>query len=78
MGTPAEEVIAWTQTHWTSNADAVVEQENGILIFVEPYERSEPFVDFLDYVQQEGEHSLSHERPRLVKYAQTREYVPVA
>ncbi|KAK3711966.1 hypothetical protein LTR37_009278 [Vermiconidia calcicola] len=53
------------------NADAVVEQENGILIFVEPYERSEPFVDFLDYVQQEGEHSLSHERPRLVKYAQT-------
>ena len=54
-----------------SNADAVVEQEDGRLLFVEPYEHSEPFVEFLEYIQQDARQPVQ-EQSRAVKYAQTR------
>ena len=53
------------ESNMCSNADAVVEQQNGLLLFVEPYERHEPFVEFLDYIQADS-------RRTNVKYAQTR------
>lgn len=56
----------------SSNADAVVEQQGGILLFVEPYEVSEPFDIFLDYVQHESNANGNSDEGN-VKYAQTRE-----
>lgn len=56
-----------------SNADAVVEQRNGLLLFVEPFEKHEPFVEFLDYIQANPRPSSSDARRENVKYAQTRE-----
>ncbi|KXS93861.1 hypothetical protein AC578_3413 [Pseudocercospora eumusae] len=56
------------------NADAIVEDEHGGLMYVEPYETSEPFEDFLKYVQEDTsllQNSRSHIPPRTVKYAQT-------
>ena len=56
----------------SGNADAVLEQESGSLVFVEPYEQSEQFSAFLDYVQNDmGQPSLSNCLNN-VKYAQTR------
>lgn len=55
-----------------SNADSVVEREDGTLLFMEPYEMSELFEHFLDYVRADSQFdSKSSERP--VRYAQTRE-----
>ena len=56
------------------NADAVVQQENGLLLFVEPWETLEPFSEFLDYIQQDSRSSEGYNAPRNVKYAQTRTY----
>ncbi|KAF7194055.1 Bifunctional peptidase and (3S)-lysyl hydroxylase Jmjd7 [Pseudocercospora fuligena] len=56
------------------NADAIVKDEHGGLIYVEPYERSEPFEEFLKYVQEDTsllQRSRSDIPPRTVKYAQT-------
>lgn len=50
-----------------------MEDEHGRLIFVEPYERSETFDEFLDYVQEDSTFSKSDLAGRNVKYAQTRE-----
>ncbi|EME47551.1 hypothetical protein DOTSEDRAFT_69487 [Dothistroma septosporum NZE10] len=47
------------------NADAVVEDERGRLLFVEPHEIHEPFCDLLKYVQDD-----SKQHKPLVKYAQ--------
>lgn len=52
------------------NADAVVEQADGTLMFAEPHEAEEDFGAFLDYVQEDATHSSS----RNVKYAQPREF----
>lgn len=50
-----------------SNADAVLEQEDGSTIFVKPLEETETFSDFLLYVQnQERSGTNGH-----IKYAQT-------
>ena len=54
------------------NADAVVEFENGSLFFVEPYETSENFQDFLDYIQEDLKAANNGKHKRIVKYAQTR------
>ncbi|CAK4034396.1 Hypothetical predicted protein [Lecanosticta acicola] len=47
------------------NADAVVQDEGGRLLFAEPYEVQEPFGDFLDYIQ-----NGASEEQEAVKYAQ--------
>lgn len=59
-----------------SNADAVVEQENGKSIFVEPHEVQEDFNEFFSYVQEDSE-NISTQSRRNVKYAQTRRSSPV-
>lgn len=64
------------QTHEVRNADAVVEQSGDSLCFVEPYEVSEPFTAFLDYVQQDSNTAPKSYQSRNVKYAQTRKFVP--
>jgi hypothetical protein len=61
------------KTHADSNADAVVEAPNGQLCFVEPYEISESFSAFLDYVEQDSKCEPTDSVSRCVKYAQTRE-----
>ena len=58
--------------HRNRNADAVVEQETGLLLFVEPYGKSEPFTEFLDYIQEDSRSFASVNEKRSVKYAQTR------
>ena len=55
-----------------SNADAVVEQEDGTLLFVEPHQVQERFVDFLEYVRNDSSERTSAEGLKNVKYAQTR------
>lgn len=47
----------------------MVEREDGSLVFVEPYETSEDFGDFLEYVRKDSR--TGADKP--VKYAQTRE-----
>jgi hypothetical protein len=60
-----------------SNADGVVELDNGSLLFVEPHQTKENFVDFLHYVQQDSAASVpSPPEIRNVKYAQTRTSLP--
>lgn len=54
------------------NADAVVTNADGTLLFAEPYETEEDFGAFLDYVQENASNSAE----RHVKYAQPREYLP--
>lgn len=54
-----------------SNADAVVEQQDGTVVFVEPYERDEVFGDFLRYIRADRL-SKTQEGQRAVKCAQTR------
>ncbi|KAM0722345.1 hypothetical protein Q7P37_001786 [Cladosporium fusiforme] len=54
------------------NADGVVEREDGKLLFVEPHQTQENFVDFMHYVQKDS--SLPLPSPpdiRNAKYAQT-------
>lgn len=73
LGKEAREdaALGRTDVDDVSNADAVVEQGDGTLVFVEPYETSETFGNFLDYVQKDSGNSKYHgETP--VKYAQTR------
>ncbi|EME86261.1 uncharacterized protein MYCFIDRAFT_88328 [Pseudocercospora fijiensis CIRAD86] len=57
------------------NADAIVEDELGGLMYVEPYETSEAFEDFLKYVQEDTSllQTGRSDTPaaRTVKYAQT-------
>jgi len=53
-----------------SNADAVVEQEDGSMIFVEPHETVEPFERFLHDLQESSK--TAGLDGRNVKYAQTR------
>lgn len=48
-----------------------MKREDGSLIFVEPYETSEAFGDFLEYVRADSDTPAS-EHENLVKYAQTR------
>ena len=56
-----------------SNADGVVELDNSSLLFVEPHQTKENFVDFLKYVQQDSAAPIpSPPEIRNVKYAQTR------
>ena len=50
-----------------------MEQDNGLVLFVEPYERLEPFTKFLDYIQKDSNSSPSDKNKMNVKYAQTRE-----
>ncbi|KAF2165241.1 hypothetical protein M409DRAFT_56113 [Zasmidium cellare ATCC 36951] len=52
------------------NADAVVADEAGRLLFVEPYEVNEPFETFLSVVQEDSR-SQDRSRGRNVRYAQT-------
>ncbi|KAK5167737.1 uncharacterized protein LTR77_007436 [Saxophila tyrrhenica] len=54
------------------NADAVVEDENGQPLFVQPHETPEPFNEFLDYVHQDTQCPPEQQNGRNVKYAQTR------
>ena len=61
------------KAHARSNADAVVQQGDGTLLFVEPYEQHERFTEFLDYIQEDSNLSSGNQRKRVVKYAQTRE-----
>lgn len=57
----------------SSNADGVVEREDGTLLFVEPYQTQENFVDFMHYVQKDSSFPPpSPPQIRNVKYAQTR------
>lgn len=57
----------------TSNADGVVELDDGSLLFVEPHQTKENFVDFLQYVQEDSASRIpSPPEIRNVKYAQTR------
>ncbi|KAK6409469.1 hypothetical protein LTR95_018312, partial [Oleoguttula sp. CCFEE 5521] len=53
------------------NADAIVEQEDGRLLFVEPYETEEPFGEFLEYVQEDSTFAEEVMHSHNVKYAQT-------
>ncbi|OQO10224.1 hypothetical protein B0A48_04581 [Cryoendolithus antarcticus] len=53
------------------NADAIVEQEEGRLLFVEPHETDESFDDFLTYVQEDSALPQDRAQSRNVKYAQT-------
>ncbi|OQO14552.1 hypothetical protein B0A48_01431 [Cryoendolithus antarcticus] len=53
------------------NADAIVEQNEGSLLFVEPHETDEPFEDFLGYVQEDSTFPEDRLQDRHVKYAQT-------
>ena len=56
-----------------SNADGVVEQEDGSLLFVEPHQTKENFVEFMRYVQKDSESPVpAAGETRNVKYAQTR------
>lgn len=57
------------------NADAVVEANDDQLFFVEPYEISESFSSFLDYVRKDSKATSDERQKRVVKYAQTREYI---
>lgn len=54
-----------------SNADAVVADGHGRLLFVEPYEVIEPFDAFLSYVQNDIS-TREGARTGNVRYAQTR------
>lgn len=56
------------------NADGLVEDESGNLMLVEPYEKSEDFTTFLDYIQAEAGTSEQERKGRNVKYCQTRVY----
>ncbi|KAM0700748.1 hypothetical protein Q7P35_012469 [Cladosporium inversicolor] len=54
------------------NADGIVEQDNGSLLFVEPHQTQENFVDFMRYVQEDCALPVpSPPEVRNVKYAQT-------
>ena len=64
-------------TRVNSNADAVVEQEDGTLLFVEPHQVQERFVDFLSYVRSDSSERTPAGGMRNVKYAQTRQFVYV-
>ena len=55
-----------------SKADAVVEQEDGLLLFVEPLEISESFSEFLEYLRNDTKLAGAARCGRNVKYAQTR------
>lgn len=55
-----------------SNADAIVKDEDGDLLFVMPHETSEEFKDFLEYVQMDSRCSAEANARRNVRYAQTR------
>ena len=57
---------------FSSNADAVVEDENADHFFVEPCEAVEDFGEFLTYVQTDSASSEDARDGRNVKYAQTR------
>lgn len=56
------------------NADAIVESEDddGSLVFVEPYEREELFSDVIDKVQAQELGNNVGEEPKVIRYAQTR------
>ncbi|KAK7606688.1 cupin-like domain-containing protein [Phyllosticta paracitricarpa] len=62
------------------NADSAVETSDGRLIFVEPYEREEPFSQVLDKI---ADQELRGIEPRVRRYAQTQndnlrgEYTPL-
>ena len=62
-------------TRVNSNADAVVEQEDGTLLFVEPHQKQERFVDFLSYVRSDSSERTPAGGMRNVKYAQTRQFM---
>lgn len=51
------------------NADAIIEAEDGGLIFVEPFEREELFSSVIRKIQ---EQELGGEEPKVIRYAQTR------
>ena len=53
-------------------------EQDGLLLFVEPHERSEPFERFLDYVKVDSGSSLRGSKLRNVLYAQTRKLVSLA
>ncbi|KAF4546213.1 Phospholipase [Lasiodiplodia theobromae] len=55
------------------NADAIVESEeqDGSLVFVEPYEREELFSDVIDKVQAQELGNAAGEEPKVIRYAQT-------
>ena len=54
-----------------SNADSVVADANGDLVFVQPHQVSEQFENFLEWVQKDSA-SADVGETSLVKYAQTR------
>lgn len=57
----------WVADTESSNADAVVEQTDGQLLFVQPWEQEEPFRDILNYIRDQDPYL-----PRgPIKYAQT-------
>jgi hypothetical protein len=55
-----------------SNADAVVEVQPDVPVFVQPHEVEEDFATFLDYIQDEVSPAIRDRPQRNVKYAQTR------
>ena len=52
-----------------------MKQDNGSLLFVEPHQTQENFVDFMRYVQEDCALPVpAHPEVRNVKYAQTRTF----
>jgi hypothetical protein len=71
--------LRWSDTgsHLPRNADGIVEQGDGSLLFVEPHQTQENFVEFMRYVQEDCAAPLpSAPEIRNVKYAQTRRQYP--
>ncbi|GME66030.1 Phospholipase [Neofusicoccum parvum] len=50
------------------NADAIIEADDGSLMFVEPYEREELFSEVISKIQNQ---ELGDREPKVVRYAQT-------
>jgi hypothetical protein len=70
---PQDESGLDTGSYGTRNADGIVEQDDGSLLFVEPHQTQENFVAFMRYVQEDCATPVpSSPEVRNVKYAQTR------